>query len=64
MVGEFESNYNFVHRNNTILYQKDLIGIKTLENEERVKFVNISEGHMHFNYEQIDNIVISLLLGN
>ena len=62
--GEYDSNYNVIHRNNTILYQKDLIGIKTLENEGRAKFINIPGGHMHFTYEQIDNIIIPFLLGN
>ena len=51
MVGEYDSNYNVVHRNNTIIYQKDLIGIKILENEGRAKFIKIPRGHMHFDYE-------------
>mmetsp|Transcript_42912 Transcript_42912/g.50326 ORF Transcript_42912/g.50326 Transcript_42912/m.50326 type:complete len:209 (-) Transcript_42912:18-644(-) len=61
--GEYDDNYNVLHRNQTALYQKDLIGIKTLEEQGRAKFVSIPGGHMDYTWEEIDNIVIPFLLG-
>jgi palmitoyl-protein thioesterase len=62
--GQYDINYNVLHRNSTDVYQKDLIGIRTLEEQGRAKFVSIPGGHMEFTFEQIDNIIIPFLLGN
>ena len=61
--GEFDINFKPIHRNNTVLYQKDLIGIKTLEMEGRAKFVSIPGKHMNYTLEQIDNIIVPFLHG-
>ena len=60
--GEFDSDYNVIHRNNSLVYKEDLIGIKSLETQGRAKFISIPGVHMEFTYDQIDNIVIPFLL--
>lgn len=61
--GEYNSGYEVLNRTQTELYHKDLIGIRTLENEGRAKFINIPGKHMEYTWEQIDKIIIPFLLG-
>ena len=62
--GEYDANYGVIHRNETILFQKDLIGVKTLESQRRAKFISIPGVHMEYTFSQIDDIIIPFLLEN
>jgi hypothetical protein len=45
------------------MYQQDLIGIRTLEEEGRAVFLEFPGGHMRFNYQQVDTVIIPFLRG-
>lgn len=55
--GMYTEDYNVVSRFDTEVYQKDLIGIRTLEESGRADFVSIPGHHMAFTYDQIVEIV-------
>lgn len=59
--GQWDNNYNLLHRNQTRLYQEDLIGLKTLEETGRATFITIPGGHMDYTWEEVDSIVIPFL---
>lgn len=54
--GQYDENYEIVTRFQTEVYQKDLVGIKTLEEEGRADFVAIPGGHMHFSHQQLNEL--------
>ena len=54
--GMYTEDYNIISRFDTEVYQKDLIGIRTLEEEGRASFVSIPGDHMHFSHSQINDI--------
>lgn len=55
--GKYDIDMNTLSRFDTDVYQKDLIGIRTLEEEGRADFVSIPGDHMDFSHEQINHIV-------
>uniref|UniRef100_A0A7S3KB39 Palmitoyl-protein thioesterase 1 n=1 Tax=Euplotes crassus TaxID=5936 RepID=A0A7S3KB39_EUPCR len=55
--GMYSPDYNIVSRFDTEVYKKDLIGIRTLEEEGRADFISIPGDHMKFSHDQINNIV-------
>ena len=55
--GHLTSELNTVSRFDSEVYQKDLIGIRTLEESGRADFIAIPGDHMHFNTDQINHIV-------
>lgn len=60
--GDFDEHYNVRTRFETTVYQQDLIGIKTLEEEKRATFIHIPGKHMAYNFTQIDEIIIPFLI--
>ena len=58
--GMYTEDYNVVSRFDTEVYQKDLIGIRTLEESGRADFISIPGDHMHFSNEQINQKVDSV----
>lgn len=60
--GGYDENFNVIDRFHSDVYTNDLIGIKTLEEENRAIFVNIPGVHMQYTFEQIDEIVIPFIL--
>jgi palmitoyl-protein thioesterase len=55
--GIYTEDFNIVSRFDTETYQKDLIGIKTLEEDGRATFIEIPGNHMAYTYPQINEIV-------
>ena len=55
--GEYTKDMEVLTRFETEVYQKDLIGIRTLEEEKRADFIAIPGDHMDFTHEQVNKLV-------
>ena len=58
---QYDENFNLVERHDTDLFQKDLIGIKTLEENQQTEYLTWPGEHMTFNFTQINNDVLDTL---
>mmetsp|Transcript_23899 Transcript_23899/g.26520 ORF Transcript_23899/g.26520 Transcript_23899/m.26520 type:complete len:161 (+) Transcript_23899:396-878(+) len=54
--GMYTEDYNIISRHDTELYKKDLIGLRTLEEQGRADFVITPGDHMHVSRKNIYNI--------
>jgi palmitoyl-protein thioesterase len=54
--GMYDSNFNIMSRFDTEVYQKDLMGIKTLEEDGRATFETLPGDHMHFSHDDINQM--------
>ena len=59
--GEFDRKYNIITRFDTRLYKEDLIGLKTLEEQNRTQFIYFPGDHMYYTFELVDTHVIPFL---
>ncbi|KAL7120979.1 hypothetical protein ACP275_02G155500 [Erythranthe tilingii] len=50
--------------NETTLYTEDWIGLKALDEAGKVKFVNVSGGHLDISYDEMENYVLPYLVEN
>jgi len=55
--GQYTEDFNVVSRFDTEVYQKDLIGIRTLEEEGRADFIAIPGDHIEVSLEKINELV-------
>ncbi|GMP62081.1 hypothetical protein CsSME_00024316 [Camellia sinensis var. sinensis] len=46
----------------TKLYTEDWIGLKTLDEAGKVKFINVSGGHLHISPSDIEKYIVPYLL--
>ncbi|CAI2376757.1 unnamed protein product [Moneuplotes crassus] len=54
--GQYTTDYKIISRFDTEVYQKDLVGIRTLEEEGRADFINIPGDHMQVSHEQVNQL--------
>lgn len=59
--GDYDFNYNVVHRNQTDLFKGDLIGLKQLEAEGRTVYISLPGFHCEVSNEEIDTVLIPFL---
>jgi palmitoyl-protein thioesterase len=59
--GQYDENFEIVHRHDTNLYQQDLIGIKFLEENKKATYIEWPGKHMAFNFTQINSDVLPML---
>lgn len=55
--GMYDTDYNILSRFDTEVYQKDLVGIRTMEEEGRADFIAIPGGHMEVSHEKLAELV-------
>ena len=58
----YDENYNLVEKEDTELYQKDLIGVRALEEMGKVTYRSLPGDHMDITTEQMDEYIIAYLL--
>jgi palmitoyl-protein thioesterase len=61
--GEYNINGTALVRQQTQVYQKDLIGIKSLESQGRATFATLPGKHVQITEDDIRNVVIPFILG-
>lgn len=59
--GQYDENFEVVHRYETNLYRQDLIGIKFLEDNLKANYIEFPGDHMNFNFTQINQFVLPVL---
>lgn len=59
--GQYDQDFNELQREDTTVYSKDLIGIKTLEQQGKAIYVKWPGDHMQFNFTQINEHVLPVL---
>jgi len=62
--GGYDKYGNIITRNQTQVYNDDLIGIKTLEDQGRATFATLPGRHVQVTREDVLNVVIPFILGN
>ena len=58
---QYDEHFNIIDRHDTNLFQQSLIGIKTLEDENKADYKSFPGNHMQFNFTQINNDVLPTL---
>jgi palmitoyl-protein thioesterase len=59
--GQYDEHFNVQCRHETTVYEKDMIGIKSLEEEQKAHFIEWPGAHMQFNFTQINDHVLPIL---
>jgi palmitoyl-protein thioesterase len=57
----YDENRNVMKLEDTEFYQKDFIGLKQLNEENKIKFVELEGNHLNFDYEDIDKYMLPAL---
>ena len=60
--GTYDEHYNEITRFETDVYQNDLLGIRTLEEQGRADFIEIEGDHMHNIIGNLGGIVFPILV--
>lgn len=57
----YDEHFEVVERHSTILFQEDLLGLQSLEEEDRTTYITFPGDHLEFNFTQINDHVMPVL---
>ena len=60
--GVFDKLYNVIPLEDQRMYQEDYLGLKELDQTDWLSLITIEGGHMDFNHETLEELVIPLLI--
>ena len=60
----YDKEHKLVNVNDTDIYKKDLFGLRTLEEQKKIKHLWIDENHCWYNFDDIDKTVIPFVTNN